>query len=103
MDDGTGARCRAARPGGGGLSLTRRRPSSRTWDSPAFAGPRRRGRDMSGTAIVTGGSRGIGAAVARLLGGRGWSVAVNYRSNAAEAQAVAQDVDAAGGRGLPVQ
>ena len=58
---------------------------------------------MSGTAIVTGGSRGIGAAVARLLGSGGWSVAVNYRSNKAEAEAVARAVDAAGGRGLPVE
>lgn len=58
---------------------------------------------MSGTAIVTGGSRGIGAAVCRLLGARGWNVAVNYRSGRAEAEAVARAVGDAGGRGLPVE
>ena len=57
---------------------------------------------MSGIAIVTGGSRGIGAATARLLGARGWAVCVNYRANRAEAEAVAQAIEAAGGRAIAV-
>jgi NAD(P)-dependent dehydrogenase (short-subunit alcohol dehydrogenase family) len=52
---------------------------------------------LTGAAVVTGGSGGLGAAVARLLGQRGSDVAVFYRSNEAAAQAVADDI-AAGGR-----
>ena len=40
-------------------------------------------------AIVTGGSRGIGAATAKQLGAEGWAVAVNYQANAAAAEEVA--------------
>ncbi|HYD68473.1 SDR family oxidoreductase [Azospirillum sp.] len=50
------------------------------------------------TLIVTGGSRGIGAAVSRMAARRGWAVAVNYASNAAAADAVVQAIRAAGGR-----
>lgn len=50
------------------------------------------------TLIVTGGSRGIGAAVSRMAAQRGWAVAVNYASNAAAADAVVQAIRAAGGR-----
>lgn len=56
------------------------------------------GAKMSEVVIVTGSSRGIGAATARLLGARGASVVVNYRTEAAAAEAVASDVRAAGGR-----
>lgn len=54
-------------------------------------------------AIVTGGGRGIGAAVARTLGARGARVVVNYRSAAEDAGQVAADVTRAGGEGLAVQ
>ena len=54
-------------------------------------------------AIVTGGSLGIGAAIARELGRQGASVAINYRRHDTEAKQVAADVDAAGGRGLAVK
>jgi NAD(P)-dependent dehydrogenase (short-subunit alcohol dehydrogenase family) len=57
----------------------------------------------AGVALVTGGSRGIGAATARLLGRQGWSVAVNYRAGRREAEAVARAVEADGGRALPVE
>jgi NAD(P)-dependent dehydrogenase (short-subunit alcohol dehydrogenase family) len=54
-------------------------------------------------ALVTGGSRGIGAATARLLAERGHDVAINYTRNAAAAEAVAADVRACGRRALLVQ
>jgi NAD(P)-dependent dehydrogenase (short-subunit alcohol dehydrogenase family) len=56
-----------------------------------------------GTLIVTGGSRGIGAAVARLAGARGFDVAVSYLENRAAADEVARDVAAAGARAVAVQ
>lgn len=51
-----------------------------------------------GTAIVTGGGRGIGAACSRELAGRGYSVVIAYRSDAASASAVAESIRASGGR-----
>jgi NAD(P)-dependent dehydrogenase (short-subunit alcohol dehydrogenase family) len=56
-----------------------------------------------GTMLVTGGSRGIGAAVARLAARRGWSVAVVYRDRAADADAVVAAIAAEGGRALAVR
>ncbi len=55
------------------------------------------------TLLVTGASRGIGAATARLAATRGWDVAVNYTRDVAAAQAVAADVRAAGRRALVLQ
>ncbi|MEZ5293221.1 MAG: SDR family oxidoreductase [Vicinamibacterales bacterium] len=52
----------------------------------------------SGVVIVTGGSRGIGAATARLAGARGYAVVVGYRSNADAAGRVVQSIRGAGGR-----
>ncbi len=49
-----------------------------------------------GVMLVTGAGRGIGAAVARLAGRKGWDVAVNYSRSADEAAAVAADIRAAG-------
>jgi NAD(P)-dependent dehydrogenase (short-subunit alcohol dehydrogenase family) len=46
---------------------------------------------QGGVAVVTGGSRGIGAAVCRVLAQEGYAVAVNYKAAAAEAQAVRAD------------
>jgi NAD(P)-dependent dehydrogenase (short-subunit alcohol dehydrogenase family) len=56
----------------------------------------------SGTLIVTGGSRGIGAAIARLAGTRGYAVGVNFSSGEAEAQKVVEDILAGGGRAIAV-
>lgn len=53
-----------------------------------------------GTLVVTGAARGIGAAVARLAGGQGYAVAVNYARDRAGAEAVAADIVASGGRAL---
>lgn len=58
---------------------------------------------MSKVMIVTGGSRGIGAATARLAAARGYQVAVNYVSNREAADQVVNDITAAGGRALAVQ
>ena len=53
---------------------------------------------MSEVAIVTGASRGIGAATARLLGQRGYRVCVNYRTEPEAAERVCAEIEAEGGR-----
>jgi NAD(P)-dependent dehydrogenase (short-subunit alcohol dehydrogenase family) len=58
---------------------------------------------MGRTLIVTGASRGIGAATARLAARAGWAVAVNYRDHAEEAQAVVAAIEAAGGRAVAIR
>jgi NAD(P)-dependent dehydrogenase (short-subunit alcohol dehydrogenase family) len=60
-------------------------------------------RASNGTLIVTGASRGIGAAIARLGGGRGFSVAVNFATGHAEARAVVEQIIFAGGRACAIQ
>ena len=57
---------------------------------------------MSEVMIVTGGSRGIGAATARLAGERGYAVCVNYRRDADAAAAVVADIEKAGSQALAV-
>ncbi|MBK8664415.1 MAG: SDR family oxidoreductase [Burkholderiales bacterium] len=53
--------------------------------------------------LVTGGSRGIGAASARLAARAGWAVAVNYTANSLAADAVVRAIRAEGGRAISVQ
>jgi 3-oxoacyl-[acyl-carrier protein] reductase len=53
-------------------------------------------------ALVTGGSRGIGRAIAVSLAEAGASIAVNYRDKAAEARNVAETIRGAGGRAMAV-
>ncbi|CAN7709238.1 3-oxoacyl-ACP reductase FabG [Bradyrhizobium sp. LjRoot220] len=53
-------------------------------------------------ALVTGGSRGIGAAIAMMLAELGAAVAVNYRERAADAEAVVAKIKAGGGRAIAV-
>ncbi|HEX6446579.1 MAG TPA: SDR family oxidoreductase [Streptosporangiales bacterium] len=53
-------------------------------------------------ALVTGGSRGIGAATARRLGAHGAAVAVNYHSNADAAGSVVEAIEGAGGKAVAV-
>jgi len=52
--------------------------------------------------IVTGASRGIGAATALLLAAQGYAVVVNYRQQQAAAEAVVQAIITAGGRAIAV-
>ncbi len=54
-------------------------------------------------ALVTGSSRGIGAATARLLASRGYAVAINYTHNAEAAEQVLADVKAFGGNAIAVK
>jgi NAD(P)-dependent dehydrogenase (short-subunit alcohol dehydrogenase family) len=56
-----------------------------------------------GTLIVTGASRGIGAAIAELAGSRGYSVAVDFATGEAEARAIAEKIESAGGRARAIQ
>jgi 3-oxoacyl-[acyl-carrier protein] reductase len=53
-------------------------------------------------ALVTGGSRGIGRAIAVSLAEAGAAIAVNYRDKAAEARNVAETIRGAGGRAMAV-
>ena len=58
---------------------------------------------MSKVALVTGGSRGIGAATSRLLAAQGYAVAINYRSNAGAADELCTELSAQGFRCMAVQ
>jgi NAD(P)-dependent dehydrogenase (short-subunit alcohol dehydrogenase family) len=58
---------------------------------------------LARTILVTGGSRGIGAAVARLAAKAGYAVAVNYATNAAAAQVVVDEIMAGGVDAFAVQ
>ena len=58
---------------------------------------------MSSVLLVTGGSRGIGAAVARLAGAEGWDVAVNYARDAEAAARVVADIERNGRRAVAIQ
>jgi len=57
---------------------------------------------MSGVLIVTGGSRGIGAATARLAAAAGYAVCVNYYVNRDAADTVVSGIERAGGRAIAV-
>ncbi len=61
------------------------------------------GQPELGTLIVTGASRGIGAAIAQLAGKRGFAVALNFSTGDAEARTVVEQIIAAGGRASAIQ
>ena len=58
---------------------------------------------MPKTLLITGASRGIGAATALLAAQQGWQVAVNYAANSLAADAVVRQIRAAGGVAIAVQ
>ncbi len=58
---------------------------------------------MQNVAIVTGASRGIGAAIAKLLGANGYWIAVNYAKDEAAAQAVVDYLTGTGSRAVAIQ
>jgi len=57
---------------------------------------------MKKVIVITGASRGIGAATARLAAARGYAVCVNYLKNQAAAKAVVADIESAGGQAIAV-
>ena len=57
---------------------------------------------MEKVILITGASRGIGAATARLAAARGYAVCLNYLSNRAAADAVVADIEAGGGQAIAV-
>ncbi|MES2879056.1 MAG: SDR family oxidoreductase [Pseudomonadota bacterium] len=58
---------------------------------------------MNPIALITGGSRGIGAATALLAAQQGYAVAVNYTANEAAANGIVQQIRASGGQAIAVQ
>ncbi len=58
---------------------------------------------MTPTLLITGASRGIGAATALLAAQRGFAVAVNYSANSLAADEVVRQIRAGGGTAMAVQ
>ena len=58
---------------------------------------------MSNHVLITGASRGIGAATARLFAREGWDVALNYNKSQMEAEALAAELSGLGGKAVPIQ
>jgi NAD(P)-dependent dehydrogenase (short-subunit alcohol dehydrogenase family) len=77
-----------------------------TMKNPAIQGEAAEGQILGGenhrAVIVTGASRGIGAAIARLVGAKGFPVAVNFSTNRAAAEEVVREIVSGGGRAVAI-
>jgi NAD(P)-dependent dehydrogenase (short-subunit alcohol dehydrogenase family) len=74
-------------------------------EQATLAGPiswQRIGESTARALLVTGGSRGIGAATARLAAGQGYAVAINYRTTNESAAAVVAEIESTGGGAIAV-
>ena len=58
---------------------------------------------MGGVLVISGGSRGIGAATARLAANAGYAVAINYVANAGAANSLAEEIRGDGGKAVAIQ
>ena len=58
---------------------------------------------VTGIVLVTGGSRGIGAAICRRAAASGYQVAINYNASPAAAEGIAAEIASAGGKAIAVQ
>jgi NAD(P)-dependent dehydrogenase (short-subunit alcohol dehydrogenase family) len=61
------------------------------------------GSNMNPVMLITGASRGIGAATAQLAGKNGYAVCVNYKSSREAAERIVKDIEESGGKALSVQ
>ena len=82
----------------GSIKAAARTPPAPQASSSELSGEVDPGEFAGSTALVVGGSRGLGEVTAKLLAAGGAQVIITYRVGSAEAEAVAQDIRAAGGR-----
>merc|ERR1719171_483731 len=93
-----------------GLSAARRSVVSSRMAAPAMAAAapaemveETAGKTTGPVCIVTGGSRGLGRAIALALGAEGCKVVVNYANSAGAAESVVEEIKALGGDGVAIQ
>ncbi len=87
----------AGAAGGRGLRLHLGRERGRVGEGVSATRPE------GACALVTGGSRGIGAAIALALAEDGWPVAINYLTGAAGANSLVAEIDSRGGRAAAIE
>ena len=57
---------------------------------------------MKKVLLITGGGRGIGAAISRMAAAQGYRVAINYRDDRSRAEALAAEIEAQGGKAVAI-